>query len=215
MVAYSSNRLPPMFLIGVAMALCATFPLFAVQSEPAAQTESADWRLSEQMRERLDEGRNAEALVLARRLMHSKEKNVRRRTADALGWIGRKAMPELVEMLGDEDPDVVSDALAGWQLSYVEQKSDEDRIAGITNAVARLNDQVKAECVLLHFTEVDEQLALKAMDAFIVAHRGKPSSTMMKSTFAHFAGEPWISSERTAQLVARLSEKQKTKEMSR
>lgn len=195
--------------MGAAVALFATSQLYAVQPE------SADWRLSEQMRERLDEGKPAEALIMARRLLHSKEKAVRRRTADALGWIGRKAMPELVEMLGDEDADVVADALVGWQQAYAEQKNDEERIAGITNAVARLNDQVKAECVLLRFTEVDEAVGLAAMDAFITAHKGKPSATLMKSTFEHFAGEPWISRERTAQLVAKLSEKKKKKEMSR
>ena len=165
---------------------------------------SADVALSERMRERLDEGKPAEALALARRLLHSKDKVVRRRTADALAWLGKKAMPEILVMLGDEDADVAGDAVVGWELAYDELTDDADKVASITNAVCRVMDKDKAEAVLLHFSDVDEVMALSAMDNFLVEHRDQPAASYVKRAFSHHAGESWVSSERTAQIISGL-----------
>ena len=148
-------------------------------------------------REALDDGDIFEAMKLSRGLIDSKDASVRASIVDIFQWVGRKAIPELVELVHDKDAEIAAQAFAAWEFVIQETQHDLVKATAITNLVANLDDSVVIESALMHIVDIELCYSLPALEGLVTGCRGKTSGQCAKRMFEHITGEPWASPERT------------------
>ena len=169
---------------------------------PAVQVEESEEAKSlRQAREFLDSGENARAMNIARSLLDSKDPQILSGLVDIFGWVGKKGMAELEELMARPEPEVSSAALDAWELSVEEISGDFAKAHAITNAAAKLSSTSVIDAVLMHIISLREDYALPALEGLILGERGKVVGECAKSMFEHISGEPYSSPERTKKLV--------------
>ena len=149
----------------------------------------------------LDDGDILEAMKLSRGLMDSKDVSVRADLIDIFGWIGKKAMPELAELMRDPEPDIASAAATAWEFALGEMSYDFVKIAAITNLVSKLENPVVIDSLLMHTLDMELRYSLPALEGLVIGCRGKTCGQCAKRMFEHIAGEPWASPERTSAIL--------------
>lgn len=162
---------------------------------------TVDGKKADEARACLDEGDVQKAMFLARGLIDSKEPDIRAEMVEIFSWVGKKALPELTEMLKDPDPDVAADALRGLEVAIDEISHDYSKSSAITNAVATLENPVVIDAILMHISSIDSMYALPALQGLVIQGRGKTYGECAKRMFEHLAGEPWVSQDRTKQIL--------------
>ena len=160
-----------------------------------------DIRRAEQMRSLLDGGDVGAALRIARSLVSSNERPVKEEVILVLGWCGKRALPELIQLMSDPDADIANQAFSAWENAIMEVASDRVKALRIEEMVSCINDRAKIESALMRFTEFDETLSLMSLERIILNNRGRAASVCAKELFEHIAGEPWASKERTAKII--------------
>ena len=152
------------------------------------------------MRSFLDENEDRTALELARQLMKSKDRAARLEVVAVLGWLGRRALPELTEMLADRDNFVQTLAQNNWSVAFDALSTDKEKAAAIRDAVGVLGDDPSVNEFLIKLCGLQSDSALSTLEEIIVGYNGKAASTQAKAMFEHLAGEPWSSLGRTQKL---------------
>ena len=168
----------------------------------AERPMSAEMKAAVQMRAALDGGDVREALAGARRLMDSKDREVRSEVVTVAAWLGKKAMPELAALMRDQDESIAQEALTGWEQAFGELNYDFERSKRMLEAVSNLTDRATIDAVLMKTSELELASALPLLEQVILQCKGKPASTCAKEMFAHLAGEPWSSTNRTAKVIS-------------
>lgn len=162
---------------------------------------TADQKRAREMRDVLDGEDEVRALAMARELMKSPEPSVRNETVTVLSWIGREALPELTELLADENANVADAALRGWVQAYAELRTVKDQQSAIARAVGKLKNVHDIRAVLMKTADLDLQDALPLLETIILSSRGAVASTCAKEMFEDLAGEPWVSPARTLKIA--------------
>lgn len=173
---------------------------------PTEQPMSAEMKEAVRMRAALDGGDVGEALAGARRLMRSEERDIRSEALTVLTWLGKRAMPELAEMMRDADGDLAQEALSGWEQGFDELKYDFERSRHLLAAVSNLTDRAMLDAVMMKITGLEETSALPLLQEVILSCRGLPASICAKEMFEHLSGEPWSSTNRTSTLIQKSKE---------
>lgn len=156
-----------------------------------------DQKTLKKAEEALDNGDIFETMKLSRGLIDSKDASVRASLVDIFRWVGKKAIPELVELVHDKNAEVASEAFTAWEFVLQEIPHDLVKAIAITNLVANLDDSVVIESALLHITNLELCYSLPALEGLVTGCRGKTCGQCAKRMFEHIAGEPWASPERT------------------
>ena len=172
---------------------------------------SADLTAASRMSHLLDDGNRAGALALARTLMDSPEQKVRLVVIDTMGWMGKVALPELVELMEHKDEVTAEAALAAWEHIFGEITNDALRIDEVLKAVKSLKRQKMIETVFFHLDECDEKASLRALSKSIAETKGLCCNPLAKEAYERLAGEPWISVERTSELISTAKKEQNEK----
>ena len=149
----------------------------------------------------LDDGDVFESMKIARGLIDSADASVRSSIIDIFSWVGRKALPELAELVHDRDPGVAQDAFRVWELALQEIPHDFVKVTAITNLVASIDNPVVIDAALMHIINIDSCYALPALEGLITGYKGKTCGQCAKRSFEHIAGEPWASPERTRMIL--------------
>ena len=149
----------------------------------------------------LDDGDIFEAMKLSRGLIDSKDASVRASLVDIFRWVGKKAVPELVELVHDKNAEVASDAFSAWEFALQEMQHDLVKTIAITNLVANLDDSLVIESALMHIVNIELCYSLPALEGLVTGCRGKTCGQCAKRMFEHIAGEPWASPERTRAIL--------------
>jgi len=163
----------------------------------AASDDSSDVKppllsAEEQEAELLDEliscDKTTDALRHARNLMDSTNVNIRVRVVEALGWIGRRAIPEISEMMNDKSPAVAEQALTAWEQAFAEidKESRQASVAVETAAMLKNPDQITS--VLLHMADIEQSISLPALADFIENGRGNVASECARDVYKHITG---------------------------
>lgn len=124
------------------------------------------------MRLALDGGDRRLAMRYARDLMDSDDIGVRHSVLDAFGWIGRDALPELTEMMMDEDAIIAQEALEYWKDSFQEIPEEADRAKIIVDLIPTLTTQVECDSILMELTKMQTPTAMDAVVSIIEGTKG-------------------------------------------
>lgn len=140
------------------------------------------------MRGYLDDNDYDRAIVIARDLMDSKDVSVRGDVVLVFGWIGKRALPELTEMLRDPESEIAQDALVAWENACEDYPSEEIRADLVAKSVVNLEDAAIIDAMLMHLVSLDEQVSLGALQKIIVACAGRVPSSRAKEMYEHISG---------------------------
>lgn len=172
----------------------------AYQPAPA-KVKSPEEEAIESARDFLDSGENANAMRIARSLLKSSNAEVQSQLVDIFGWIGKKALPELEELIASRNPNVSTSALSAWEMAVEEINGEFSKNAAITNAAVKYSDAAIIDSILMHINIIDEASALMVLEGLVVNSKGTPAAARAKHMFEHIAGEPYSSPERTLLLI--------------
>ena len=166
---------------------------------------SDERRQAAEMRIKLDDGQEREALHMARGLMDSNDPEVRSQCVTVLGWIGREAMPELLEMTSDRDSTVAEAAREEWEKAINDISDDDEYTALVCEAAQNLSDQRQVESLLFKFSTMDDVVALAALGRIIEANEGKMVAECAREMYEHVSGgEIYETPQKTAELIRSL-----------
>ena len=168
---------------------------------------TADQKLAIEMRGYLDSGDVSRALRQARVLMDSRDAGVRSEVVAVLGWIGKRCLPELAELINDSDDSVAEAALTAWENANEEEFVESVKAANICKAIVRTDNSERINAMLMQMTGVEESVALMALDGFIASNRNTVAALCAKDMFEHISGEIWESSDRTVALIKDLKQR--------
>lgn len=164
---------------------------------------SADLLAAQRILHLLDVDDRNGALALARTLMDSSEQKVRLIVIDTMGWMGKVAFPELVELMSHKDEITAEAALCAWEQALDEVENEDRRIAEILKAVKAQSRKAMMEDIFGRLDACDEQKSLIALDGFIRETSGLNCNPSARAAFLALAGEDWVSSERTKMLISK------------
>ena len=134
--------------------------------QPAAPLTPEE-REAELMRSLLDDGKTSAALRHARNLMDSDSKHIRSLVLDALSWIGKRALPEITEMINDPNPDIAGEALAAWEQAYSEIDGEHRQAAAMSETLPKLRNQQHVNSILMHVPEMELTVSLPMLSKII------------------------------------------------
>lgn len=159
----------------------------ALQESPPAPL-TAEEKEAEKMRDLLDDGQTQAAIRLARNLMDSGNKRVRSQVLETLAWIGRRALPEITEMINDGDAEIAEEALASWEQAYSEISGEHSQAAAIVEALPKLKNPDHVNAILMHAVELDEQVALPMLSQVIDANTTNFLGECAREAYSHATG---------------------------
>ena len=171
------------------------------RNPPPEEELSPDMVCLRKAQKALDDEDILKAMSLSRGLMDSEDPSIRAELVDIFRWVGKKAMPELAELMKDKDATVASAALDAWEFALQEINYDFAKVAAITNIASVSENPVVIDAVLMHIIDVESRYSLPALEGLVVGFRGKACGQCAKRMFEYIAGEPWASVERTKTIL--------------
>ena len=143
---------------------------------------------AEKMRDLLDDGQEQAAIRLARNLMDSEDRKIRSQVLETLAWIGRRAIPEITEMINDADPDIAEEALSAWEQAFSEVGGEHRQAAVIAETLPKLRKPDPVNAILHHATEMDERTAMQMLAGIIDSNATNFVGECARDMYRHVSG---------------------------
>jgi hypothetical protein len=159
----------------------------APTNDAALAKDRAD---ADKMQTLLDDDDQTAALVIARKLMLSKDPEIRSEVVSTFGWIGVKALPELSVMLADESEDVGAEAFQQWK-EAIDEVSDEARKAQLLAlGMQTMIRQDELEEAVMEFNDLPEDLAVRSLVA-VIQSSNPVASEVAREHYEFFTGDAY------------------------
>ena len=149
---------------------------------------SAEEQEAELVDDLISRGKTLEALRHARNLMDSTNVNVRVRIVELLGWIGKRAIPEITEMMNDRSSTVSTEALTAWEQAFAEIDGRHRQTGIIIDTAKILKNPDHVNSILLHLSGIDQEVSLPALATFIESGKGTVASECARDIYKHITG---------------------------
>lgn len=163
----------------------------------------------------LDEDDYEKTVVALQKVSVSSSPLVRRRAAEALGWFGKKALPDVVMFLADSDEDVRSTAQASVEQSINEMESEAEKVAAIERLMM-IRGACDEDTLVMLAGELngifDETLTVAAASRVIEAGVNPEGVSAMKEVYEFVTGEEYSGAEAANQWIESTREEQMANE---
>lgn len=145
---------------------------------------------AETMRAWLDAGQTNEALEQARQLMKSNDAEVRSQSVHVLGRIGLKALPELSDLVTDQDGAVSRAAFLQWKgiVSAIPDEAMKSRI--VLAGMSVLDDKAKLNELAAVLSALPKPLSLRSLSSLVQA-ANPYAAEVAREHYALMTGEPY------------------------
>ena len=165
----------------------------AAAGQPAKPAEpekpmTAEEKEAAEMRDLLDAGETTAAIRHARNLMDSKDGRIRGQVLETLSWIGRRAMPEITEMINDADGGIAAEAISAWEQAFGEISGPNRQAIAIAETVVKLKNPDHVNAIFMHFTELDESVSLPMVAEIIEANSTNMVGECGRDIYKHLSG---------------------------
>lgn len=152
----------------------------------------------------LDDENLSEALACAPEALKCRVPEIRQAMVDALGWFGKKALPELTPFLADPDDDICESAMNEWTSAVADIDDEAEKIGTVEMAMKVLTDEDALEDISSEYIGVDEKLAVESLLNIIEGGGSDKGIAKAKETYEFVTGdefedraaaEKWIAEE--------------------
>ena len=161
-----------------------------------ANLSDADKQQLEKLQAALDAEDLNGVTSAARQLMRSESVAARQRLASALGWFGAAALPEMIEMMGDSNPEVV-DAITTSTLEAIAEMEDGEEKANLLAALLQtMTDLDAIDDALMLFASMDNEIVIPRLSQLIEGAQGNPARRAVLEDYFFFStGERYVSAQ--------------------
>ena len=170
------------------------------KSKPVAVgAASGECALSEQLFNLIRSDELNDALALARSNMDSEDPKVRKVVADAFAWIGRRALPELAEMVEDSVPAVADTAADGWVAALDDIHNERVRGEELAKTLPKFKSRDHIEQALMQFASFNEDFAQETLAKIISQNEGTVLAECAREMYKHVSnGDPFTGGQMAA-----------------
>ena len=154
----------------------------------AMDTLTPEEREAELMDELLGQDKTFEALRHARNLMDSTNAAIRVKAVEAFAWIGKRALPEITEMMNDQNPSVAAEAMTAWEQAFSEIDGRHRIADTISRTVSNLKNPEHVNSILLHLSDIDQDVALPTLSTIIEGNKGSFVEESAREVYTHLTG---------------------------
>ena len=156
-----------------------------------AQLSPAEQQLVDKIEDAVDAESLSALLALAPKAEAAKPA-VRVSYVEALGWFGRKALPEMTPFLADTDQEVRDTAVSEWTQALDEIEDDARRLAIAERAFMVVSDEDVLESISGAYLGIDdESLAVASLAKIIAADCPAEAREKAKETYNFVTGDEW------------------------
>ena len=146
----------------------------------------ADKQQIEKLQAALDAEDLKGVTAAARQLMHSESVAVRLRLAEALGWFGAAAFPEMIELMGDSNAEVVEAATPSTLEAISEMEDGEDKANLLAALLATMTDLDSIDEALNLFAGIDDDITISLLMQLIEGAKGNPDKLALLEAYRRF-----------------------------
>ena len=156
---------------------------------------------ADKMQALLDDDDQTAVLAIARKLMLSKDPEIRSQVVSALGWIGVKALPELSTLLTDESEDVGAAAFQQWK-EAVDEVSDEVMKAQLLAVgMQNMTRQDELEEGVMAFNDLPDDLAVRSL-VTVIQSSNPVASEVARDHYSFVTGEDYTTPDDAEKWIA-------------
>ena len=156
-----------------------------------AELSPAEQQLVDKIEDAVDAESLSALLALAPKAEAAKPA-VRVSYVEALGWFGRKALPEMTPFLADSDQEVRDTAVSEWTQALDEIEDDARRLAIAEMAFMVVSDEDVLESISGAYLGIDdESLAVASLAKIIAADCPAEAREKAKETYNFVTGDEW------------------------
>ena len=119
----------------------------------------------------LSDGKELAALRSARNLMDSESVETRSAALETFQWLGKRALPEITEMINDKNSFVSSEAMQAWEMAFGEIEGEHRKASVIEDTLKNLAKQDDINAILMHTSELELRIALPMLSRIIEANK--------------------------------------------
>jgi HEAT repeat protein len=123
------------------------------------------------MQNLLSDGKELAALRSARNLMDSESVETRSAALETFQWLGKRALPEITEMINDKNSFVSSEAMQAWEMAFGEIEGEHRKASVIEDTLKNLAKQDDINAILMHTSELELRIALPMLSRIIEANK--------------------------------------------
>lgn len=149
---------------------------------------TAEEKEAAEMRDLLDSGETTAAIRHARNLMDSKSTQIKGQVLETLSWIGRRALPEITEMINDADGGIAAEAISAWDQAFGEIMGPNRQALAIAETVVKLKNPDHVSAIFMHCTELDESISLPMVAEVIAANSTNIVGECGREIYKHLSG---------------------------
>ena len=137
----------------------------------------------------LEDERLSEAQACVPEALKCRVPEIRQAMVDALGWFGKKALPELTPFLADPDEDVCESAMDEWTSAVADIDDEVEKIDTVEMAMKVLTDEDALDNISSEYIGVDEKLAVESLLRVIEGGGSDMGVAKAKETYEFVTGE--------------------------
>lgn len=123
----------------------------------------------------------------------STNSEVRSEAVDGLGWIGSKALLDLLPFMADPDPAIAQDARDNW-VNALADVSEKRRVRLVEDTMKIITDREALEDIVNEFDDCDEIAAIQAL-VNIIATGTPTQAEVAKEEYEFITGEEYTTFE--------------------
>ena len=142
-------------------------PNFEIEKADEENLNEIQRQLLEEIRAALRADDYKKVMRLVHRMQASDEwpdgipDSIKKAALSALGWYGSKCLPEIVNFLGDANPEIVSEAVSQWEDAIAECDSDREISAQVKLAARVVTDTDSVESILVETMNMRHSVAVE------------------------------------------------------
>lgn len=150
------------------------------------------------MQNLLSDGKELAALRSARNLMDSESVETRSAALETFQWLGKRAIPEITEMINDKNSFVSSEAMQAWEMAFGEIEGEHRKAFVIEDTICKLRRYDDINAILMHTTDLELRISLPMLARVIESNHATALAECARENYSYLAdGEPFESAEKT------------------
>lgn len=152
----------------------------------------------------LDEGKEREAMEIARGLKNSKDPEIRLQVLPELGWVGWKALSELSSMLADSDKAVAEEAFKQWKMAVGELTDLDSRFDVLVEGLKTVKESTDIDSILIEFNTYPDDQVVGMIQTLLQDPKLNPVlRESLLEQYEFTTGSPWVNQQAAEAFIQR------------
>lgn len=175
-------------------------PELEIPQDDFERYSAVEKKLFNDIKRALSDNDRKSLVRLASQAQSSGQRGIRSAAVDALGWVGKDAIPELAAFAADADREIASEAMDNLVSALQESdpnlsdlENDIATAASLEQLMKAVSDSVELDALAMTYHTLDDKVAIESLQRVIDG--GGKAADVAKETYSFVTGEDYVSAE--------------------